>query len=159
MENSKKVVVFECGNEEYAISIENVISIEKDEKITPVPHLPSFMPGITEVRGELIPVLDFEDILYNRSLTNQEQKLLVLKTDELTIAVKVKEAKEILDIPLDQFKEIGLAAYKKTEYFTSVAQVGDRLITLIDPSILISSLDGMKQIKDYITDLKKQQTV
>ncbi len=53
-----KVVVFHAGKEEYALSIEHVISIEKLEKINPIPHLPSFVLGLVKVREELIPVLD-----------------------------------------------------------------------------------------------------
>ncbi|TFE03161.1 chemotaxis protein CheW [Jeotgalibacillus salarius] len=159
MDDGQKVVVFECGNEEYAISIHSVISIEKEEKITAVPHLPAYMPGITEVRGELVPVLDFEQILYNRSLVAEESKMLVLKTEQLSLAVRVRDAKEILDIPSERFKEIGLASYKKTEYFTAVAQLENRLITMIDPEILTESLEGMKEIRDYMLQTASHETV
>ncbi|KIL49014.1 chemotaxis protein CheW [Jeotgalibacillus alimentarius] len=157
MEDGLKAVVFKCGNEEYAISIQSVISIEKEEKVTPVPHLPAYMPGITEVRGELVPVLDFEEILYNRPLVAEESKMLVLKTEQLSLAVRVRDAKEIIDIPAERLKEIGLAAYRRTEYFTSVAQLENRLITIIDPEILTESLDGMKEIREYIAEAKSQE--
>ncbi len=159
MSDGLKAVVFTCGSEEYAISIHNVISIEKEEKITAVPHLPDYMPGITEVRGELVPVLDFEQILYRRQLTVEEAKILVVKTAQLSIAVRVKDAKEILDIPSEQLKEIGLAAYKQTEYFTGVAQLENRLITMIDPDILTENLEGMKEIRDYMLQMKTSESV
>ena len=159
MENSQKVVVFESGNEEYAISIESVLSIEKNEVITPIPHLPSYMLGIVNVRGDLIPVLDYEEILYHKSSDGSPQaKLLVLKTDHLSLAIRVKDAREIIDIPADRFKQMGLVAYSKTRYFTAIAQLEDRLITMIDPTILAQSLDGMKEIQSYMTELKAEQS-
>lgn len=159
MSEGLKAVVFTCGNEEYAISIHKIVSIEKEDKVTSVPHLPDFMPGITEVRGELVPVLDFEQILYHQQQSAAEAKMLIVKTDLLSIAIRVKDAKEIIDIPSDQLKEIGLAAYKQTEYFTGVAQLKNRLITIIDPEILTENLEGMKQIRDYMIQVKTSETV
>ena len=106
MEDSQKVVVFECGNEEYAISIDAILSIERNEEVTPIPHLPSYMVGIMNVRGELVPVLDYEQILYHRSSSGYEHaKMLVVKTPDLSLAIRVKDAKEIADIPADRLKQ------------------------------------------------------
>ncbi|PLR86038.1 chemotaxis protein CheW [Bacillus canaveralius] len=151
MSEIKKVVVFQVGSEDYAIPIENVISIEKMEGATPIPHLPEYVNGIVKVRGELIPVIDFENILYKRSLEITEQtRLIVLQTDDLALGVLVKDAKEILDIPSDALKQIGLIAYQKTNYFTGVANLDQRLITIIDPSILVQSLEGIKEIREHM---------
>jgi purine-binding chemotaxis protein CheW len=151
-----KVVVFRVGTEEYAIPIPFVISIEKVEGITPIPHLPHYMKGIAKVRGELIPAVDFESILYSRTLQETEMsRMIVLQTEELSFAVLVNEAKEILDISSGNLKQPGLIAYQKTNYFTGVANLDARLITLIDPFKLVESLEGVREIKDY---MKAQQT-
>lgn len=151
-----KVVVFRVGKEEYAIPIRFVISIEKVEGITSIPHLPHYMKGIAKVRGELIPVVDSESILYSRTLQETElSRMIVLQTEELSFAVLVNEAMEILDIPSGNLKQPGLIAYQKTNYFTGVANMDTRLITLIDPFKLVESLEGVREIKDY---MKSQQT-
>lgn len=151
MSETNKTVVFQVGNEEYAIQIQYVISIEKMEGITPIPHLPEYVKGIVEVRGELIPVIDFESILYNRPLlVNENARLIVLKTDEISLAVLVNEAKEIIDIPEENLKQVGLITYSKTSYFVGVANLDHRLITVINPSALMKSLEGIEDIKDYM---------
>ncbi|MBP2240789.1 purine-binding chemotaxis protein CheW [Cytobacillus eiseniae] len=156
MDNINKVVVFQVGNEEYAIPIQFVMSIEKVEGITPIPHLPSYVNGITKVRDELIPVIDFEKILYNRSYEMSEAtKMIVLQTEMLSIGVIVSEAKEIIDIPSDKLKQLGLIAYQKTTYFTGVANLDSRVITMIDPSILVQSLDGIREIQEFMKSQKE----
>jgi len=146
-----KFVVFQVANEEYAISIDHVISIEKMEGITPIPHLPSYVKGIVKVRGELLPVLDFEDVLYHRSIhENDQTRLIVLKTEELTIGVLVNDAKEIIDIAEENLKQIGLAAFGKTSYFSAIANLDARLITIVDPSKLVRSLEGVCEIEEYM---------
>ncbi|MEH7124432.1 chemotaxis protein CheW [Bacillus sp. JJ1532] len=155
MEETNKVVVFQVGNEEYAIPIRFVISIEKIEGITPIPHLPEYVNGIFKVRGDLIPVIDFERVLYNQPTSpNETTKIIVLQTNDLSIGVIVKDAKEIIDIPPDKLKQLGLIAYKKTTYFTGVANLDSRIITLIDPSQMVQSLEGIKQIQDFMKSQK-----
>lgn len=156
MEEVKKVVVFQVGNEEYAIPIHFVMSIEKVEGITPIPHLPAYVNGITKVRDELIPVIDFERILYNRSFrVSESTKMIVLQTEMLSIGVIVSDAKEIIDIPTDKLKQLGLLAYQKTTYFTGVANLDSRVITMIDPAILVQSLDGIREIQEFMKTQKE----
>jgi purine-binding chemotaxis protein CheW len=156
LEEVKKVVVFQVGNEEYAIPIHFVMSIEKVEGITPIPHLPAYVNGITKVRDELIPVIDFERILYNRSFrVSESTKMIVLQTEMLSIGVIVSDAKEIIDIPTDKLKQLGLLAYQKTTYFTGVANLDSRVITMIDPAILVQSLDGIREIQEFMRTQKE----
>lgn len=151
-----KVVVFQVGNEEYAIPIKFVTSIEKVEGITPIPHLPNYVNGIVKVRNDLIPVIDFERILYNRSIVvNELTKMIVLQTDDLSIGVIVNEAKEIIDIPTESIKQPGLIAYNKTTYFSEIANLNSRIITLISPSILVQSLDGIREIQEFMKTQKE----
>lgn len=49
----EKAVVFLCGTEEYAVPVDQVVSIEKLERVTPIPHLPNYLLGFTRLRGEL----------------------------------------------------------------------------------------------------------
>lgn len=152
-----KVVVFRSGNEEYAVSVDHVISIEKVENTNRIPHLPDYVDGFTKNRGDLLPILDFEIILYNRSNQHAESKLLVLKVDEFSFALKVLEATEILDIPEELLMQVGLVNYSKTRYFTAVANLENRMITLVSPAVLVDSLDGIKEIKQYMVNLEAQE--
>ncbi len=146
-----KAVVVQCGNEEYAIPVDSVVSIELLEQVNPIPHLPSFMLGLMKIRGELVPILDFEQILYNRSATDHpEARIVVVETKALFIGLLVIDAKEILDIPENSLTTAGLMAYSKTAYFTAVANLEDRMITIVDPEILSNTLSGMDEISAYV---------
>jgi len=151
MNETTKAVVFQIANEEYALPIENVISIEKLEDVTPIPHLPSYVKGIVEVRNELIPILDLEDILYNRPLSlNESSRLIVLQAGEFSYGALVGEAKEILDIPSDKLKQVSFLTSPKTAYLTGIANLNHRLIALLNPALLADSVEGVNQVKEYI---------
>lgn len=146
-----KAVIVQLGNEEYAISVDSIVSIERLEKINPIPHLPDFMLGLMKIRNELVPIIDFEQILYNKSAKNiEEARVVVVQTKQLSIGLLVLDAKEIIDIPKSSLTTSGLMAYSKTPYFTSVANLENRMITVVDPEILSLSLSGMDEIGDYV---------
>lgn len=156
--SNEKVVVFQCGNEDYAVPIEHVVSIEKLEQVNKIPHLPNYLIGLMKIRGELVPIIDFEQILYNRSGVNYENaRVVTMHTQDMSIGILVREAKEILDIAQEDLKQIGLVNYTKTRYFTAVANLENRMITIVDPSILVRSLEGIKEIQSYLESVKKEE--
>lgn len=146
-----KAVIVQCGNEEYAIPVEAVVSIERLEQVNPIPHLPDYMLGLMRIRGELVPILDFEQILYGRSIKKQANaRVVVVQTETLFMGLLVLDAKEILDLPEDVMTSSGLMAYSRTPYFTTIANLKNRMITVVDPAILSKTLAGMDEIGHYV---------
>ena len=146
----EKAVVFLCGTEEYAVPVEQVVSIEKLERVTPIPHLPNYLLGFTRIRGELTPVIDFGQVLYNRPTHTDTSKVIVLSTDTVNYGLLVADAREIIDFEEGVLKQMGLVNYSKTKYFTAVANLEDRMISCVDPHILVNSLDGIREIINYL---------
>ncbi len=149
--NVSKIVVFRTGDEEYGMPIEHVISIEKLEDINVIPNMPYYMKGVVKVRGELIPVLDTYQIFYNQDITvDHDVKLIVIQSDEALVALIVKEAKEIIDIQESQLKKLTVGVFQATKYFPAVASLEKRLILIIDPNLLLSSLEKFEIVKEEI---------
>lgn len=153
----EKAVVFLCGTEQYAVPVAQVVSIEKLERVTPIPHLPNYLLGFTRIRGELTPIIDFQTILYNRPTNTQTAKIIVLKTELINYGLVVADAKEIIDFEEGVLKQMGLVNYEKTKYFTAVANLEDRMISCIDPNILVHSLEGIREIIEYLHEVNQQE--
>ena len=155
----EKSVIFNCGAEDYAVPVEQVISIEKVEQVTPIPHLPNYLKGLTRVRNELIPVIDFQQILYGRRSEGENIRMIVLNTNVVNYGLVVSDAKEILDIAPQQIVQMGLMNYARTKYFTAVANLDERIITCVDPQVLVQSLEGVPEILSYLEEMSQNQTV
>jgi purine-binding chemotaxis protein CheW len=58
-EEVKQYVIFSLGKELYGIDIKKVTTIEKEKQyiITRVPKSSSFVKGVINLRGEIIPVI------------------------------------------------------------------------------------------------------
>lgn len=155
----EKSVIFACGTEEYAVPVEQVVSIEKLERINPIPHLPSYCLGFTRIRGELIPVIDFQTILYKKPTTGDLTRIIVLNTDVVNYGLVVSDAREIIDVAPELLMQVGLVNYQSTKYFTAVANLEDRMITCVDPKILVQSLDGIREIINYLHKMTEDEGV
>ena len=153
----EKSIIFRCRTEEYAVPVNQVVSIEKIERITPVPHLPNYLIGFTLVRGELIPVLDFGIILYNQTSSSSTSKMIVLNTEVVNYGLVVDEAKEILNFAPNELTEMGLVNYAKTQYFAAIANLENRMITCVEPKILVNSLEGIREIIEYLRSLLENE--
>lgn len=146
---ASKFIIFNTNNDEYGLPIEKVTSIEKMEGLNTIPEMPSYMKGVVKVRGELIPVLDTKQIFYRKdSVAGADLKLIVIQTDQLHVALIVEEAKEILEIQEEDLKSINMGVLKPSSYFTAVASLENRLITIVDPNELINNLDEIEVIKE-----------
>jgi hypothetical protein len=53
-----QLAVFNLANEDYGVDIGAVDGIVKMQAITRVPRAPGFVEGITNMRGEVLPVID-----------------------------------------------------------------------------------------------------
>jgi purine-binding chemotaxis protein CheW len=158
VEAASKALIFTAGNEEYGVPVPNVISIEKYENVTPIPQLPAFIKGIAKIRGDLIPVIDFEQVLYGQPLEiATSSRMIVLDTHSFVYGMLVKDAKEIMEIPDHLLKQVGLIAYQKTSYLSSIANLDSRLITIVDIEKFIEALDGIKEIKEYMDEYVEEQ--
>src|SRR6185295_18978822 len=58
MGEEMKVIVFKLGEEEYGIEVDKVQTIERMMPITRVPTTYSFVKGVINLRGVVIPVID-----------------------------------------------------------------------------------------------------
>src|SRR5690554_8096278 len=54
-----QLVLFKLGEEEFGVNILQAREIEKlDQGLTRVPKAPSFVEGVINLRGEIIPIVD-----------------------------------------------------------------------------------------------------
>lgn len=153
----KKLVIFQANEEEYGVSVEHVVSIERLDNMTPIPEMPIFMKGLMKVRNELIPVLDTRQLLFSAPTTlTDKTRVIVVQTTDLSVALLVEDAKEILDVQQENIQPLSAIAANTTRYISGMVNLEKRLIAIIEPSLLVSSFSEMQLIKE---EVEKQTTI
>jgi len=77
-----EILTFSLLNEEFAFRVSQVEEILRTQRITRVPKLPSYVLGITSLRGKIIPVIDLKQRLSLKGEPtdmNSKGKILIIK--------------------------------------------------------------------------------
>jgi purine-binding chemotaxis protein CheW len=70
-------IVFGLNGARYAVSIRSVLELDRLSPITPVPNTPEFILGVTNVRGDVVSVLDLRRLLGMPPLARPETGRLI----------------------------------------------------------------------------------
>ena len=139
--------------EDYAIPIEQVKEIRTLEEITKVPKTKSYVKGIMNLRGLIIPVIDVKDKLgFGTTNLSKEskQRILVAEVKDALYGLLVDDVDQVMRIPS---KDIGPAppgAFEALNYVKGIAKTSEKLIVLIDvlPLIIDEEIESKELAKN-----------
>jgi purine-binding chemotaxis protein CheW len=127
-------VLFKVDETLYALPAEVVLQMESYTGATVVPGAPSFVAGIIQLRGRVVPVVDLRARfgLPPRAPT-LETRVVVGEQHDRTVALVADSAREVVRMTPSQLKppprlvEDGAKGFVK-----AVAQLGDRTVMVLD---------------------------
>jgi purine-binding chemotaxis protein CheW len=130
----QKVVVFQLGQEEYAVPVEQVKTIEKLESLTRVPRTPEFVKGVVNLRGIVTPVIDLRGRFdLEESEYTEHTRMIVVAVGDLEVALVVDSANDVLDIPLDAIEAPPeVVGGIRANYLNGIAKMDNRLLVLLN---------------------------
>jgi Chemotaxis signal transduction protein len=129
-----QLVSFTIGEEEFGVDILKVQEIIRMVNITQVPNSPSYVDGVINLRGKVIPIIDLRArIGITRREHNNSTRIIVVDLDGRTVGFIVDSVSEVLRIPRNITEPPpALTTGIDSAYITSVAKLEDRLIILLD---------------------------
>ncbi len=116
-----KHVLFLLDGTQYAIPLENVLEIQRLPRVTALPHVPEWLRGVTNLRGDILSVVDLRVLLsLNETPNSTAQRLLVVRStrEELVIGWVVDRV-------------IGIRGVAPGEVKSYAAQTGDSVAPFI----------------------------
>jgi purine-binding chemotaxis protein CheW len=132
-------VICRIAGAEYAIAGDEVMQMESYAGATSVPGAPSHVVGLVQVRQQVLPLVDARARLgLARIDPTLESRVVVLRLGDRLVGVLVDSAREIVNIPPEHFREPpDLVARQSAGLVRSVAQLGGRIILLLDTAKLV----------------------
>jgi purine-binding chemotaxis protein CheW len=129
-----QLVTFRLGDEEYAVDILRVQEIIKTMEITRVPKAPSFVEGVVNLRGKVIPIVNLRKRLGMTTKEHtQETRIIVIDVQGRHIGLVVDSVSEVLRLSLKAMESApSLERRSHADYIRGVGKYDDRLIVLLD---------------------------
>ena len=138
-----QLAIFVIGNEEFGVDISQVIEIIKLTSITPIPKASSFIEGIMDLRGRILPVIDLAKRLTLKSRPHSEKtRIVVVEIEKNIIGMIVDEVTEVLRLPKEDIEDIPhiLGGIIQHSCIKGIGKLGnERLLILIDLAEVLSS--------------------
>ena len=127
------LVTFNLG-EEYGVQIRQVQEIVRVEGITRVPNSPSYMEGVINLRGRVLPVLNLRKRLKLAGADiGREARIVVTEVGDKVIGLLVDAVSQVIKVASEAVESTPEEVLEvDTDYITGVAKVRERLIILLD---------------------------
>lgn len=146
----QKYVIFSLADARYAVPLRNVIEIAHRPKTTVLPHVPQWLLGVTNRRGDILSVVDLRAFLGITELNSTSPgRMLVVRTtnEEMTTGLIVDQVNKILDLPGDQVqKPTAPVETKLAPFMLGVCEYRDELLAVLDLEPILLS-DEMRQFE------------
>ena len=136
-------LTFRLGAEEYGIDILKVQEIRSYEQPTRIANSPSFIKGVVNLRGVIVPIVDLRLKLgCDTAEYNSFTVVIVLNDKGRVVGAVVDSVSDVLALDAQTIKpapEMNSAV--DTSFITGIGSVGERMLILMDIEGLMASAE------------------
>jgi len=122
---------FKLGDEYFGIIIELIENIERLTPFTRVPKAASYIKGVMNLRGEIIPVIDIKERLHLGSyLKTEDTRVLIINwKNDFKVGFLVDEVFDVINISKDSIEQV---SKDKDEFKWTIAKYNHILVNLLN---------------------------
>lgn len=146
-----QIVNFTVGEVNYGVPVEQVREVRDVQAVTPVPGAPCYVEGVTNLRGQIITVMDLRKRL-NITKEGKGEKIIVIDMGKAAVGVVVDTVTEVTTIGKDDVERHMQVTAKLDNYVMGVGKQGEKLIVILDLAKIITD------IKDEIPEQEETAT-
>jgi len=135
-------LTFRLGSEEYGIDILRVQEIRSYEQPTRIANTPEFLRGVVNLRGVIVPIVDLRLKLACPAEFNAFTVVIVLNVKGRVIGAVVDSVSDVCELGGDAIKPApAMNSMVDMSFITGIANVGERMLILMDIEALMSASD------------------
>jgi len=147
LDDDEQVVVFRLDKEEFGVPIASVQEIVRvPEQLTHVPKAPSFVEGVINLRGAVLPVIDLRRRLGLPAVERSDrQRVMVFLIEGLRTGFIVDVVAEVLKIHRSLIEPAPHLSNEQARLLARMANIEKqkRMVQLIDPAHLMDKDEMM----------------
>lgn len=139
-QDAVELLTFKLSDQEYSLDIMCVREIRGWTKATPMPHAPSFMRGVINLRGTVLPVMDLAERLGLPARAHSDRNvIIVVKHGDSMSGLLVDAVSDIIAIKQSELQPPPDAAtHGVPAIIKSLTLIDDRMIRVLDLSNIIT---------------------
>ncbi|HTP58046.1 MAG TPA: chemotaxis protein CheW [Spirochaetia bacterium] len=137
----RQFISFSVGEEEYGLELLRVKEVIRVREITWLPKAPSFVKGIINLRGDVIPIIDLRDKFgLEAKEATANTRVIVVEVDGKLMGMVVDSASQVVRIPADQIDPPPpVFGGRAQDFITGVGKLEDKLIILLNSDAILTA--------------------
>jgi len=140
----EQYLTFMLSGEEYGVDILTVQELRGWEETTPIPNTPSFVLGVINLRGVVVPIVDLRDRFgLERMEYGPTTVVIIVKVEaggkERVLGIVVDAVSEVYDIDsADMQPPPDMEGSISIDFVTGLATMEDKMVILLDINKLVN---------------------
>lgn len=147
--SEQKYVIFKLDTEDYGIDILKVQGIERMLPITRVPKTPSFVEGVCNLRGSIVPVIDLRQRFNIQKKDHDEStRIIVVSFEEIKVGLVVDSANDVITLKCEDIEPTpSVIDSIDNRFISGVGKLEDKLVIILD-LLKVLNKEEIVEIKD-----------
>lgn len=139
--DGNQFLTFTLGEEEYGIDILKVQEIKGYSAITRIPRSPSYIKGVMNLRGTIVPVVDLRSKFGLESTAyDQFTVIIVVVVQGRATGLIVDTVSDVLNLPASDIQPTPqFSGSIDTSFIMGMGQAGDKLLILLDVNKVVGA--------------------
>ena len=140
---AREYLTFRLSQEEYGIDILKVQEIRGYEAPTRIANAPSFIKGVVNLRGTIVPIVDMR-LKFNCSEAeyNSFTVVIILNLRNRIVGIVVDSVSDVLELQPENVKSApDIESIVSNDCILGLGSLGERMLILLDIERLMSSSD------------------
>ena len=139
-----ELLTFRLSDQEYSLDIMSVREIRGWTQATPLPHAPTYMKGVINLRGTVLPVMDLAQRLGLPVSEHTDRNVIIVVKHEDTLAgLLVDAVSDIIALTEEDMQPPpDVATGAQPGVIKSLTLIDDRMIRLLELSQLVATLQS-----------------
>ena len=141
--SAAKHVLFVLDDTQYAVPMENVLELQRLPRVTPLPSVPEWLRGVTNLRGEVLSVVDLRSLLgLPPAESSVSQRLIVVRStlEEIATGWIVDRVIGVRRLAIQDLQPCStLTTGAAVGFLNGIVACDDHLIAVLDVNRVLSS--------------------
>lgn len=147
LQGVQQVLCFALAGEAYALPILKVREIQAQAAITRIPKAPPYMPGVINLRGAIVPILELRQrFALGEAPSDTRPVIIIVEVQGRTLGIRVDSVSDVLDLDSAAIRpapELGTQTALGREFIAGLASLpgatgSDSMLILLDLDRLLS---------------------
>ncbi|MXQ06897.1 chemotaxis protein CheW [Alphaproteobacteria bacterium GH1-50] len=137
-----ELLSFRVEDHEYSVDIMSVREIRGWTRTTSLPHSPSYVRGVINLRGTVLPVIDLAMRLgMDPTEPDDRNVIIVIDVDGRTLGLRVDAVSDILTLPTEKLRSPPeIAADENQTFLRALTIIDERMVRVLDLSSIMPDI-------------------